>query len=161
MDYSPKRKQKTSGQKTRTRLFFAKLAIKEANELEMITAFSELQEDQSKWNIFLTNFLANNRIVLLFIPLLFELRTILITFKCSAQASTENQKIGAVLTAVIERSPTNQIIPKILLGIQETRLAHTIIDSLWRDLIDTWITLQRENKKPPARKLEPDYFSPS
>ena len=141
-------------------IFSAKLATKEANELEMITAFSKLQEDQSKWDIFLTNFLANNRIVLLFTPLLFELRTLLITLKRSAQASTENQKIGAVLTTIIERPPTNQIIPKILLGIQETRLAHTIIDSLWRDLIDTWTTLQRENKKPSTRKLEPDYFSP-
>ncbi len=120
-------------------IFPAKLAIKEANELEMISAFSALQEDQSKWNIFLTNFLANNRIVLLFTPLLFELRTLLITLKCSAQTSTESQMIGEVLTEVIGQSPTNQIIPKILLGIQETRLAHTIIDTLWRDLIDTWI----------------------
>ena len=141
-------------------IFSAKLAIKEVNELEMIKAFSGLQEDQSKWNIFLANFLANNRIVLLFTPLLFELRTLLITLKCSAQASTENQKIGAVLKEVIEQPPTNQIIPKILLGIQETRLAHTIIDTLWRDLIDTWITLRGGNKKPSAKKLEPDYFSP-
>ena len=141
-------------------MFSANLATKETNELEMIKAFSELQEDQSKWNIFRTNFLANNRIVLLFTPLLFELRTLLITFKCSAQVSTENQKIGAVLTEIIEQSPTNQIIPKILLGIQETRLAHTIIDTLWRDLIDTWIALRGENNKPSAKILEPDYFSP-
>jgi len=141
-------------------MFSANLAAKETNELEMIKAFSELQEDQSKWNIFRTNFLANNRIVLLFTPLLFELRTLLITFKCSAQVSTENKKIGAVLTEVIEQFPTNQIIPKILLGIQETRLAHTIIDTLWRDLIDTWIPLREENKKPSTKKLKPDYFSP-
>ena len=141
-------------------IFPAKLAIKEANELEMIKAFSALQEDQSKWNIFLTNFLANNRIVLLFTPLLFELRTLLITLKCSAQTSTESQNISEVLTEVIGQSPTNQIIPKILLGIQETRLAHTIIDTLWRDLIDTWIAIRRENKKPSVKKLESGYFSP-
>ena len=140
--------------------FSAKLALKETNELEMVKAFSKLQEDQSKWNIFLTNFLANNRIVLLFTSLLFELRTLLITFKCSAQVSTENQKISAILTKVIGQSPTNQIVPKILLGIQETRSAHTIIDTLWRDLIDTWIALRGKNKKPSVGKLELDYFSP-
>jgi DNA-binding beta-propeller fold protein YncE len=141
-------------------IFSTKLAIKEANELEMIEAFSALQEDQSKWNIFLTNFIANNRIVLLLTPLLFELRTLLITLKCSAQASTGKQKISTILTTVIERSPINQVVPKILLGIQEIRPAHTIIDTLWRDLIDTWVALQEENKKPLVRKLEPDYFSP-
>jgi len=138
----------------------SQLVIKEKNEMEMVKAFSELQEDQSKWNIFLTNFLANNRVVLLLTPLLFELRTLLITLKCSAQVSTQSKEMGKILTQLIEQPPHNQIIPKILLGIQETRSTHAIIDTLWRDLIDTWIALWGKNKKPLAREPGLDYFSP-
>jgi len=138
----------------------SQLAIKEKNELEMVKAFSNLQEDQSTWSIFLTNFLANNRIALILTPLLFELRTLIVTFKCSAQVLRESQEMGEFLTQIITQSPSNQIVPKILLGIQETRSIHTTIDTLWRDLIDTWITLWGKNKKTAARKLDLDYFSP-
>ena len=141
-------------------VFFAKLATKEVNEIALVNAFSELQEDQTKWNIFLGNFLANNRIALIFRPLLFELRTLLITFKCCVQASTGNQKMAGIFDQLIGDYPCNETIPRILLGIQEIQPTHTIIDTLWRDLVDTYITHFQCNKEPLVRELDPDYFSP-
>ena len=49
---------------------------------------------------------------------------------------------------------------KILIGIQEIRSTHSIIDTLWRDLIDTWIALCGEHKKPLVRNPDMSYFSP-
>ncbi len=139
----------------------SKLAIKEKNEMELVEAFGKLQEDQSKWGVFLTNFLANNRIIFLFTPLLFEIRSTLIAIKCCAQNSINSNQMGEAIAQIIGESPGNQIIPKILLGIQETRSAHTILDTLWRDLIDIWITHWRKNETPlKTTKPELDYFSP-
>ena len=141
-------------------VFFDKLAIKEVNEIALVNAFSELQEDQTKWNIFRGNFLANNRITLIFRPLLFELRTLLLTFKCCVQTSTENQKMAGIFDQIVGDPLCNEIIPKVLLGIQEIQPAHVIIDTLWRDLIDTYITHLKNEKEPLIRELGPDYFSP-
>ena len=141
-------------------IFSSKLAIKEKNEMALVEAFAELQEDKSKWGVFLTNFHANNRITSLFVPLLFELRSTLIAFKCCAQNSTDSHQMGEALSQIIEVPPNNQVIPKILLGIHETRPTHTIIDTLWRDLIDIWIAHWGKNNAPLITKLNQNYFSP-
>ena len=141
-------------------IFSANLAIKEKNEMELVKAFGELQEDQSKWGVFLSNFHANDRIVSLFTPLLFEVRTTLIAFKCCAQNSTNSSQTGVALTQIIGKSPDNQVVQKILLGIHETRPAHAIIDTLWRDLIDLLIAHWGESKEPSIRKLSQDDFLP-
>ena len=140
-------------------IFSTKLALKEKNEMALVKAFAELQEDRSKWGVFLTNFHANNRITSLFVPLLFEIRSTLIAFKCCAQNTTDSHQMGEALSQVIEVSPNNQIIPKILLGIHETRPTHAIIDTLWRDLIDIWIAHWGKNKEPMITKLDQGYFS--
>jgi DNA-binding beta-propeller fold protein YncE len=140
-------------------VFSTNLAIKEKNEMELVKAFGELQEDQSKWSIFLSNFHANNRIVSLFTPLLFEVRTILIALKCCAQNSTNNLQVGEVLNQIIGKSPGNQIVPKILIGIHETRSTHGIIDTLWRDLIDLWVA-HWGSREPITKKPSSDYFLP-
>jgi DNA-binding beta-propeller fold protein YncE len=141
-------------------IFSTKLAIKEKNELELVKAFSGLEEDQSKWGVFLTNFHANNRIISLFTPLLFEVRATLMTFKCCAQSSTDNHKVGEFLTKIIQESPNSEIVPKILLGIHETSIPHNIIDTLWRDLIDLWIAHWGRDNAPLKKEPPPDYFSP-
>ena len=138
----------------------SQLAIKEKNEVEMVKVFSELQSDPMKGNVFLANFLTNNRITLLLMPFLFELRSVIITLKCCAQVSAENKAIGETLTKIVGQSPSNQIVPKVLLGIQESRSTHTMLDTLWRDLIATWNALRVKNKKILTRELDPDYFSP-
>ncbi|MCH8156575.1 MAG: hypothetical protein IID18_02290, partial [Nitrospinae bacterium] len=141
-------------------LFSARLGSKEKNEAAMVQAFNEMQEDQTKWEIFLSNFHSNNRTMNLLASLLFELRTILLALKSAAQALPENQTLGESLSALIAESPGNQIVPKILLGIQENRGAHSLIDILWRDLTDTWLAHWGTSMKPATRTLDPDYFSP-
>ena len=140
-------------------VFSTYLAIKEKNEMALVEAFGKLQEDQSKWGVFLSNFHANDRIVSLFTPLIFEVRTILVAFKCCAQNSTNNFQTGEALTQIIGKPPGNQVIPKILLGIHETRPAHAIIDTLWRDLIDL-LTAHWGGEEPSIKKTRLDDFLP-
>ncbi|KMP12247.1 hypothetical protein UZ36_01425 [Candidatus Nitromaritima sp. SCGC AAA799-C22] len=138
----------------------SRIRDKESKEMAMIQAFSEMQENQAKWEVFLTNFHCNNRTMCLLAPLLLELRTLLLALKCSAQATTGNPITGKTLARVVGKSPHNQVIPKILLGIQENRPAHSILDTLWRDLNDLWTAHWEDSEEPVTRSPDLDYFSP-
>lgn len=136
------------------------LRIKEKNEIELVGAFSGLQDDQGKMEVFQTLYFGNLRILDVLKQFLYEFRAILQSLKTFAIKYRARESVEPVLKKLFLQSPHAGLLPEIIMGFQEEWEILPVLDKDLKDILDFWINQYGSAESATPRSLEPDYFSP-
>ncbi len=112
------------------------LQARENNEVEMLQAFGEMQEQAEKLDLFLILFNSNRRMMDMLKQFHFELRITVRSFHSIARKFPDHPGIQQNLRSLFLQTPEAEQLPKILIGYQEDLPHHTALEHLIREALD-------------------------
>ncbi|MFQ5443143.1 MAG: NHL repeat-containing protein [Nitrospinales bacterium] len=136
------------------------LRIKEKNEIELVGAFSGLQDDLGKLEIFQTLYFGNLRILDVLKQFLCEFRAIVQSLKGFATKYKTREGMEQFLQKIFLESPGSGLFPEIIMGFQEEWEVLPALDKDLKDIMDLWITEYGSVESAIPRSLDLNYFSP-
>ncbi len=136
------------------------LDAKEKNEEAMLNDFSSMQESPDQWSAFLSKLDFSRRILNLCSHLIWELQGLMIVLKETGRTAPDGDASLKTIESLFVKSPGSQMVPKIMLGLQEDWAALSNLSLRMNDLTDGYFKRHNAPTATP-RAIDRDYFSPT
>ncbi|QPJ65005.1 MAG: hypothetical protein G3M78_06225 [Candidatus Nitrohelix vancouverensis] len=136
------------------------LDAKEKNEEAMLNDFSAMQESPDQWSAFVSKLDFSRRILNLCSHLIWELQCLMIVLKEIGRTAPDGDAALNTIETLFVKPPGSQMVPKIMLGLQEDWAALANLSLRMNDLTDGYFK-RRAGLTATPRAIDRDYFSPT